>query len=84
MKMKTSLKLLALFAAIALPGAFAAEFAGVSLPSSIDPLHAFSAFVVVLSVLTLFADYATPDNVARRRPAVARANAKKSNHPLAA
>lgn len=81
--MKTTLKLLALFIAIALPSAFAAEFIGVSLPSSLDPLHTFSAFVVVLSVLTLFADYAATDRrLARSRVAVAKP--AKSHHPLAA
>ena len=80
--MKTSLKYLAFFLAVALPGAFAAELAGVSLPTSLDPLHAFSAFVVVLSVLVLFADYAGTGAPAKSR--VAARKAEKSNHPLAA
>lgn len=81
--MKTSLKYLAFFLAVALPGAFAAELAGISLPSSIDPLHAFSAFVVVLSVLMLFADYATIGSV-KRTCRVTACTREKSHHPLAA
>jgi hypothetical protein len=81
--MKTSLKYLAFFLAVALPGTFAAELAGVSLPASLDPLHAFSAIVVELSVLMLFADYAAagkPTLVGRTLVTAP----KKSHHPLAA
>lgn len=81
--MKTSLKIIALFYAVALPGTFAAEFAGLSMPASLDPLHVFSSFVTVLSVLVLFADYATPDRTTAKRCAIAK-KAEKSHHPLAA
>jgi hypothetical protein len=83
--MKTSLKYLAFFFAVALPGTFAAELAGVSLPASLDPLHALSAFVVVLSVLMLFADYGMRDHAAAtaaRRAAATKP--AKSDRALAA
>ena len=82
--MKTSLKFLAFFSAVALPSAFAAELAGVPLPESLDPLHAVSAFVVVLSVLMLFSDYAVRDNGAARSRCTVATKPAKSDRALAA
>lgn len=85
--MKTSLKFLALFLSAALPGAVAAELAGLALPASLGLGPVFGAFVMTLVVLTLCHDYAEPA-VRRARPArtgaAATPAAEKSAHPLAA
>ncbi len=84
--MKTSLKFLALFLSAALPGAVAAELAGVALPASLGLGPVFGAFVMTLVVLTLCHDYAEPAE-RRTRPArtgAATPAAEKSAHPLAA
>ncbi len=86
--MKTSLKFLALFFSAALPGAVAAELAGVNLPDSLGIGPVFGAFVMTLVVLTLFSDYAdaagSGERLARRTGTVATPAAEKSAHPLAA
>lgn len=88
--MKTTLALLSLFCTSTVAATFAAEFAGVSLPSRFDYTHAFLAFAIAVIVMTAFADYARPqrgrspshgetENGAMLTPAGA-----KSEHPLAA
>lgn len=88
--MKTSLKVLSLFTAALLPGSVAAEFAGVPVPTGLDPTSAFVAFVVTLVALTAFADYSRvaqplpvspPDSRGRTS---AGGVGEKSAHPLAA
>ena len=76
--------------AAALPGAFAAELAGVSLPSSLDPLNVFAAFVTTLILLTVVSDYATdktralPASLPRLAAFPKPAATEDSAHPLAA
>jgi len=86
--MKTSLKFLALFLSAALPGAVAAELAGLDLPGSLGIGSVFGAFVMTLIVLTVFSDYASAagsgKRLARRTGTVATPAAEKSAHPLAA
>jgi hypothetical protein len=79
--MNTSLKFFALFFAVALPGTVAAEFAGFSLPASVDSMHVFSAFVVALVLLTVVSDYSV---AARTRRTAVTAPLAKAAHPLAA
>lgn len=77
--MKTSLKFLTVFSAIAVPSTFAAELAGVSLPSSFDSGAAFMAFVITFVTATAFSDYARPKRSSVLLPVPA-----KAAHPLAA
>lgn len=61
--MKTSfLSTLALSLAASFPASLVASFAGLHLPTLLDTTHTFGAFVTVLTLHTVCADYA-------RRPA---------------
>ena len=85
--MKTSLKFLALFLSAALPGAVAAELAGLALPAALGLGPVFGAFVMTLVVLTLCHDYADAAGSGERplrRTGPAAVAAEKSAHPLAA
>jgi hypothetical protein len=84
--MKTSLTFLALFLSAALPGAVAAELAGLDLPAAFGVGPAFGAFVMSLVVLTLCHDYAdaAESGAQPARTAAATPAAEKSAHPLAA
>ena len=82
--MKTFPTLLALVSALAVPGAFAAEFAGLSLPTVIDPMQAFLGLVMSLVVMIAFGDYAKPARRLAGRTALKTAASGKSAHPLAA
>jgi hypothetical protein len=55
--MNTFLKTLALLLAAALPMTVAATALDWSLPTPVDPAHLFASFVVVVTLLTVFADY---------------------------
>lgn len=55
--MKTLLKITALFLAVSLPFALAAEIAGLPIPLAADPFHLLGAFAVVLVLLTALQDY---------------------------
>ncbi len=55
--MNTFLKTLAIILAAATPLAFSAESLGVLLPAPFDTSHAFGAFVIAFTLLTLSADY---------------------------
>ena len=55
--MNTFLKSLALILTAAVPVAFSVESLGLSLPTPVNTAHLFGAFVVVLTLLTLLADY---------------------------
>jgi hypothetical protein len=79
--MKTQLKYLALFAAVSLPAAFAAELAGVSLPVPLDSTNLFVGFVSVFVSLTAFHDYG---RATRTDATPAAAPVGKAEHPLAA
>ena len=82
--MKTSLKALTLFSAACIPGAFAVELAGVSLPAGLDPLGAFSAFVASVVTLVVFTDYRRPRRRLMESAMMHRAHLAKATHPLAA
>jgi hypothetical protein len=82
--MKTFLTLLSFVSALAVPGALAIEVAGFSLPTAIDPTHAFAGFVVSLVALMAFADYAKTATRRVRSTAMATARTAKAAHPLAA
>lgn len=58
--MNTSLKFTALILAAAVPAVFAAESFGFVVPTLLDSTHLLSAFVAVLTVLTMLADYRAP------------------------
>jgi hypothetical protein len=79
--MKTSLKFLSLFLAASLPGALAAEFAGVALPAGFDATSAFAAFVVSLIILTAHGDYSRRARMLTTTVAV---RTDKAVHALAA
>ena len=55
--MNTILKTLSLILAAAIPVAFSAESNGFDLPVAFNTGHLFGAFVVALTLLTLFSDY---------------------------
>jgi hypothetical protein len=82
--MKTFLTLLSFVSAVAVPGALAAEAVGFSLPTAIDPTHAFLGFVVSLIATIAFGDYAKTAPRLVRHTAMATVRAGKSAHPLAA
>ena len=82
--MKTFLTLLSFVSALAVPSTLAAEAAGFSLPTAIDPTHAFVGFVVSLVALIAFGDYAKSAPRLAHRTAAATARAAKAAHPLAA
>ena len=82
--MKTSLKLIALFFAAALPVALAAETAGFDLPAALDPASLIGAFAATLLVLTVLSDYTRTAQRRHYLAAVARATPPQSSYPLAA
>ena len=55
--MNTTLKILSFLLGAGLPSATLAEFAGLQLPTVVGVGHLFSAFVIVLTLLTAFSDY---------------------------
>ncbi len=55
--MKNSLHVISFLLAAAIPGTCFAEFVGLHLPTALDPEHMISAFVIVVTLLTAFADY---------------------------
>ena len=79
--MKTTLKVLALFLAAALPSSFAAELAGAHLPAALDAGNVFLAFVSTLVVLTMLSEYSPAPRLTRTAVAAALPQAE---HPLAA
>lgn len=86
--MKTILLYVSLFLAASLPGAIAAELAGVSLPASINSLHIFGALVASFVLLTVVSDYSRRPSLVRpsrvAQPAIANIIAIKAANPLAA
>jgi hypothetical protein len=56
--MNTLLKITSLLLVVALPAAFGAESYGIALPAALSTASLFGAFVVSLTLLTMFADYA--------------------------
>lgn len=78
--MKNPLKLIALFTAIAVPSALAAEIAGINLPPGIDLGSAFGFFVSSLVTLIAVTDYS---RTLKPRTVGALVAAKAAN-PLAA
>lgn len=64
--MNTLLKTLALLLTAAVPSAFSAELAGISLPAVLDTSSMLTAFVAVLTLLMLTADYRRSAPVATR------------------
>lgn len=86
--MKSLLKFTALLTSLALPGAFALEFAGGAAAASVNSLQVFAGFVAAVIVLTLANDYAAPRRVRKLAP-ISRIDAgsftaQKSEHALAA
>mgnify|MGYP001581470947 FL=1 len=78
--MKNPLKLIALFAAAAVPSALALEIAGVNLPPHLDLGTAFGLFVASLVALIAVTDYTHT-----LKPRTVRALvAAKATNPLAA
>lgn len=80
--MKTSLEVLSLFLAAAVPSSLAVEFVGFNLPAALDATTVFGAFVVSLIALTALADYSRSF-----KPLLAtapRRASRKAVHPLAA
>ncbi len=88
--MKTTLLFLTTSAAAMLPASATAEFAGLHLPSGLNPLNVLIAFIVCLIILTAFADYSRMADGARSvrrkpaRPQFTPLDSGKSAHPLAA
>jgi hypothetical protein len=80
--MNTALKLLSLFATLAVPGALAVEFSGLHLPAGADAFTVFCAFAATLVITTFASDYG------RRTRSLAVDTpipvAAKAAHPLAA
>ena len=58
--MKTSLKVISLFFSAGFPATIVSEFLGVRLPAPVDSAHAFSAFVITLTLLIVVTDYSQP------------------------
>ena len=82
--MKHSLRFLAVFVAASVPAAFAAELAGVALPTTVDPLHMFAAFVMTMVGCTVWADYARKAKSLTAVCSASSAARVKVAHPLAA
>jgi len=82
--MNTLLKITSLLLVAAIPAAFTAEAYGFVLPTAIDTAHLFGAFVVSLTLLTMFADYAGLKPVGNARRAALAVAAPKSVLRLAA
>jgi hypothetical protein len=82
--MKTSLKFVPLFLAVSLPSALAAEFAGMQLPTGLDPLTAFAAFVASVVVMLAWSDYSRAGRVTIPATVAAHRSPEKAAHPLAA
>lgn len=82
--MNTSLKSLALFFAVSLPSAVAAEIARLPVPAALDATHLFGGFVVTLVLLTVFGDYGRHRPLRVTDAAVAELAQRKASHPLAA
>jgi hypothetical protein len=85
--MHSLLKKLSLVLAAGIPGTLLAQFAGASLPAPISPGNLFVAFVFILTLLTVVADYTRRGRapLPRRSPAnVLPAHARTERHQLAA
>jgi hypothetical protein len=84
--MNTSLKLIALSLAAALPGSVALTLAGATLPSAFDPLHVLGAFVVAVVLLTIFGDYGRQPKLAATAAQLRQRACRggRAQHPLAA
>lgn len=84
--MNTSLKLLALSLAAALPSSVAFSLAGATLPTAFSPLPVLAAFVVAFVLLTFLADYRRQPTLAAdaRRVRQSTARCIRTEHPLAA
>lgn len=86
--MKTTLIHVALFLAASLPGAIAAELAGVTLPASINSLHIFGALAASFVLLTFVSDYSSRTSLVRTaraaQPAAGARLTVKAANPLAA
>ena len=82
--MKTSLTVLSLVFAAAVPSSFAAEFAGVQLPAALEPSTAFGAFFVTAMALIAFADYGRSARARLAKTGTSRTSRDLAVHPLAA
>ncbi|HUR60620.1 MAG TPA: hypothetical protein VM029_23060 [Opitutaceae bacterium] len=90
--MNTILRSISLGLACSLPVALAAQIAGASVPTPVDASHLFLAFVAVMAVETLVADYAplrlrfaAPSASDGTGPIIARTpGTAAAEHPLAA
>ena len=88
MKTKTLLALLSAILACALPVTFAADAAGVALPTALDALRVFSAFVLAVVLMTVSKDYGRTGvrfvSSTRAMAPATPARVAKASHPLAA
>ena len=82
--MNTILKTFALLLAAGVPAAFGAESFGVVLPSVVNTSSLFGAFVLVLTLLTVLADYRPLPALRAPRRSSALANTPRSVLRLAA
>ena len=83
--MNSSLKLLSLLSAAAVPAILAGELAGLQLPTAVTAGNAFELFVLSAVAMIAFADYSrTPTTHPRGVTLPLTATGNKAAHPLAA